>query len=149
MVELQESTLFPRESARYEDLSKLLENNGAIYLSSETSELELPAELHDVLAQAVNILKRGEAVAVMPRKTLLTTQEAAKVLGVSRPTLIKYLEQGKISYELRGRHRRITLRDVLDFQEANRKQRRAFLDQLADDSEEYRAEADEGFFRTR
>ncbi|OAV62483.1 helix-turn-helix domain-containing protein [Enteractinococcus helveticum] len=149
MTELKESTLFPKESARYEELSKLLEARGPVSLSSESGTLELPEELHDVLVQAVEILDRGEAVAVLQRKILLTTQEAADVLGVSRPTLIKYLEQGKISYEQRGRHRRIALRDVLDFQSRTRVQRRDILDRLEVESEEFRPDRDEGFYRTR
>lgn len=149
MSELKESTLFPHESAPYQELSELLGDKGAIALSSRSEKLELPDELKDVLIQAVSILENGEAVAVMPRKTLLTTQEAAEVLSVSRPTLIKYLEQEKIPYELRGRHRRIALRDVIDFQKGARADRRALLDELAEDSEQYRPRYDEGFFRTR
>lgn len=149
MPELKESTLFPQESTQYEELSKLLETRGSIFLSSDDGQLELPNELHEVLVQAVEILDRGEAVAVLQRKTLLTTQEAADVLGVSRPTLIKYLEKGEIAYEHRGRHRRIALRDVLDFQSRTRVQRRAILDELEADAENSRPEQDEGFFRTR
>lgn len=149
MTELKGSTLFPQESTRYEELSKLLETRGSIFLSSDGGELELPNELHDVLVQAVEILDRGEAVAVLQRKTLLTTQEAADVLGVSRPTLIKYLEKGEIAYEHRGRHRRIALKNVLDFQLRTLVQRREILDELETDSEDFRPEQDEGFFRTR
>jgi excisionase family DNA binding protein len=54
----------------------------------------------------------------------LTTHEAADVLGVSRPTLIKLLEQERIPYETPHLHRRIRLVDLLAYQETRRGERR-------------------------
>ncbi|MEO6116882.1 MAG: helix-turn-helix domain-containing protein [Pseudolysinimonas sp.] len=61
----------------------------------------------------------------------LTTQAAADFLGISRPTLVKLLESGEIAFELRGRHRRVTLRDVVDYQNRSRVERGAALGELA------------------
>ncbi|MES2170634.1 MAG: helix-turn-helix domain-containing protein [Actinomycetota bacterium] len=62
---------------------------------------------------------------------LLTTQEAADFLGVSRPTLVKLLESGAIAHEKRGRHRRVTLRDLVEYQQQFRVERRARLSDIA------------------
>jgi excisionase family DNA binding protein len=62
---------------------------------------------------------------------LLTTQEAADFLRVSRPTLVKLLETDELPFEMRGRHRRVMLRDVLDYQERSRMNRRGALTELA------------------
>lgn len=69
---------------------------------------------------------------VAPVDQKLTTQEAADFLGISRPTMVKLLEQGKLPYErpAGGRHRRVRLQDLLHYQETSRAERRAILDEL-------------------
>lgn len=73
---------------------------------------------------------------VAPQHTTLTTQQAADLLGVSRPTLIRLLEAGEISYTTPGRHRRLRLSDVLDYRDRVRHERDRRLDELADLSDE-------------
>ena len=60
---------------------------------------------------------RARLITLVPRTQRLTTQEAADFLGVSRPTLVKLLEDGKIPYEQPGRHRRILFTDLLAYLE--------------------------------
>lgn len=91
----------------------------------------LPPELSEVLAAAIRTFARGDAVTVAARTTTLTTQEAAEVLGVSRPTLVKLLESGHIPFSQPGRHRRVALADVLVFQEKQTKVRATALSELA------------------
>jgi excisionase family DNA binding protein len=67
----------------------------------------------------------------MPLNALLTTQEAADLLGVSRPTLVRLLTDGEIPYELRGRHRRILLSEVLAYRDRMRQERHDALDRMA------------------
>jgi len=64
-----------------------------------------------------------KALTIAPLDQRLTTQEAANFLGISRPTLVKLLGQGEISYErpAAGRHRRVRLNDVLDYQRRKRR----------------------------
>ncbi|MET9208146.1 excisionase family DNA-binding protein [Streptomyces bacillaris] len=64
------------------------------------------------------------------------TQEAADLLGVSRPTFVKILDEGGLSYTRPGRHRRVLLADVLDYKGARRSQRRQGLDDLTRLTEE-------------
>ena len=101
-------------------------------LTSETGEIvELPAKLFDVLRQAAHALASGRGVSIIPQDMKLTTQQAAEFLGISRPTLIKFLEGGEINFTKVGRHRRITLRDLLDYQERARLNRRTTLRRAA------------------
>ena len=67
---------------------------------------------------------------------MLTTQEAADLLSISRPTLVRLLSEGEIPFSMRGRHRRVLLRDILDHQERIRQEREQVLDQMAADAEE-------------
>src|SRR5262245_25419197 len=83
-------------------------------------QVEIPQELYRVLRQAVEALTEGYAVTLVPRSLTVTTQQAADFLGISRPTLIKLLEQGKIPYERLNAHRRLRLADVRDYRERRR-----------------------------
>ena len=74
--------------------------------------------------------RAGRAITVAPLAQRLTTQEAADLLGASRPTLVKLLDQGEIPYERPGRHRRVLLVDVLDYQDRCRRVRAGALDEL-------------------
>ena len=79
----------------------------------------------------------GLAITVVPQHTRLTTQEAADMLGISRPTLVRLLGDGEIPYEQRGRHRRVLLTDVLDYQQRARVEQRKQLDDLVTEAAEH------------
>lgn len=95
------------------------------------TRLEVPAPVFAALVQVATAMAHGQGVMVIPQNALLTTQEAAEVLGISRPTLVRLLEDGEIPYELRGRHRRVLLADLLAYEERMRRQRREALDSMA------------------
>jgi excisionase family DNA binding protein len=78
--------------------------------------LPLPAELVEVLAVAAAGLASGYAVTLTRHEQTVTTQEAADLLGISRPTLVRLLDHGVLPYDQPGSHRRLLLRDVLAFQ---------------------------------
>ncbi|GAA0476159.1 hypothetical protein Ade02nite_42510 [Paractinoplanes deccanensis] len=100
------------------------------------SQLEIPAELYELLRDVVGALSQGMAITIAPHNTMLTTQEAADLLNISRPTLVRLLTDGEIPHSLRGRHRRVLLRDILDYSERTRTERRRALDQMAADAED-------------
>jgi excisionase family DNA binding protein len=81
----------------------------------------------DVLTQ----LGQGRGVTILPEKAELTTQEAADYLNVSRPYVVKLIETGKLLARVVGTRRRIAFEDLVRFDEADRKTRRAALDELA------------------
>lgn len=79
--------------------------------------LVLPAEVFEVLRDVVAALSQGQAVTVAPVHQRLTTQQAADLLGISRPTFVKLLDDGEIPYLQPGRHRRVLLSNVLAYRE--------------------------------
>lgn len=103
----------------------------------------IPDEIFRALEQVANALANGNGVTVAPYGMQLTTQQAADFLGISRPTLVKLLESGQIAFELRGRHRRVTLRDVVDYQSRFRVERKIALDDLARSGQESTLASDE------
>ena len=74
-------------------------------------------------------------VKVHPKRTLITTQVAAEILGITRPTLVRLLESGAIPFEQPSRHRRVLLADVVDYQKQVSSKRRTALNQLIEVSE--------------
>ena len=94
--------------------------------------LVLPAEVFEVLRGVVEAMAEGQAVTIAPVHQRLTTQEAADLLGISRPTFVKLLESGEIPFEQPGRHRRVRLADVLAYRQRRSSQRRESLDRMVE-----------------
>lgn len=98
--------------------------------------LVVPRPAAVMLAQVLAMLANGQGVQIMPDRAMLTTQQAADVLNVSRPYLIGLLEQNLIPYEMVGTHRRIAFADLLEYKRKDDQRRRAALDKLTALSEE-------------
>ncbi|MCK2236323.1 MULTISPECIES: helix-turn-helix domain-containing protein [unclassified Crossiella] len=114
------------------------------------AQLPLPAEVYRVLHGVVTAMSQGLAVTIAPHNTQMTTQEAADLLDISRPTLVRLLTDGEIPFHLRGRHRRVLLADVLDYQERSRERRRTTLDEMTRTANEDGSDRTaEEFIRTR
>ena len=122
----------PEDLSALLDLGRFLElhTEPALLLGPDGEQAPLPAEIYEVLVKVVGALREGKIITVIPRTQRLTTQEAADFLGVSRPTLVKLLEEGKIPFEQPGRHRRVLFSDLLSYAGSQRDERRAALDRM-------------------
>lgn len=133
----RETTVLPgQDSALLDAVGAALDEKAPASLTVGSNTVLLPPELRQVLAEVVRAMRRGQAVTFAPMSQQLTTQQAADLIGVSRPTLIKLLETGRIPYETPGRHRRLRLSDVLAFQELRRVEQRDALRALAQDAQD-------------
>lgn len=112
----------------------------ALLVGPSGHRMELPEPLYHALARATEALADGYAVTVAPQHATLSTHGAAELLGISRPTLIKLLEDGRIPYEKStdrpGAHRRIKLADLLAYKEHRRGERRETLAELTAEAAE-------------
>ncbi len=95
-------------------------------------DIQLPDELYRLLVFAAENLAAGRAITLAPLESLLTTQEAAEFLGMSRPALIKRLDRGDLPCSMVGRHRRVRLGDLVTYQQAQAEVRRRALDEMAE-----------------
>lgn len=82
--------------------------------------------------RVLEAMAEGGGVAVAPLDAELTTQQAADILGVSRPTLVKYLGDGTLPFRTIGVHRRIRAVDLFAYLEQERAQRDAALDEMVE-----------------
>lgn len=98
------------------------------------------AEIPDAALRALRLIVRrmayGERVALVAHGDELTTQQAADLLRVSRPHLIKLLDRGDIPSHKVGSHRRVQTVDLLAYRAKRDETRHAKLDELARISEE-------------
>jgi excisionase family DNA binding protein len=104
--------------------------------TGDDDALVVPRPAMVMLAQVLSLLAKGQGVQIMPDRAMLTTQQAADALNVSRPYLIKLLEAQEIPFEMVGTHRRVAFVDLLNYKRRDDQRRRAVLDQLAELSEE-------------
>lgn len=100
------------------------------------SQVAIPISVFHILRFVAHHMSRGDAIALTSLHIQLTTQQAADFLGVSRPFLVKQIEEGKIPYTRTGTHRRIQLQDVLAYKERRDRQALKTLAELAREAQE-------------
>ncbi|MEA2574268.1 MAG: hypothetical protein QOH93_1566 [Chloroflexia bacterium] len=115
-------------SAEKPTLAKLVGSHG--------EELLLPQSLFDLLRQAASDLAQGQVVTLVASDRELTTQQAADLMNVSRPYLIKLLEGGEIPFIRTGTHRRILFADLMDYKARRNAARRKGLASLTQMSQQ-------------
>ena len=76
-------------------------------------------------------MQAGKAVSIVPEHQQLTTQRAANLLGVSRPLLVRLLEDGKLPFHMAGTHRRIYLNDLFAYQQRRDEERHDAMNRMA------------------
>jgi excisionase family DNA binding protein len=87
----------------------------------EHDRIELPGAVHEALTKVVAALHAGKAVTIAPQTMALTTQQAADLLGVSRPTIVRLINDNLLPAERIGNRHRLLLDDVLSYREERRK----------------------------
>ena len=138
LLESRPSPLPNRESAIADESSEILarhvKKGDSLKLCIVDSEQEevivLPAPVAALLLGILRMMANGLGIALTPLHSELTTRQAADILNVSRPYLVKLLESGEIPFHKVGRHRRIRREDVMNYKQNLRREREAILDKM-------------------
>lgn len=135
----EQETALAKESSRR--LSRLLGATREFRVQSRgtgkpSEAIVLPMPAVRLLVEILTQMAQGNAVTLIPIHAELTTQQAADLLNVSRPFLVKLLEQGKVPFRKVGKHRRVRFSDVLALKHSTDADRRAALERLAAEGQE-------------
>jgi excisionase family DNA binding protein len=98
--------------------------------------LKIPKKALSLLSDILNNMAEGRSITLIPSDAEVSTQQAADMLHISRPHLVKLLEDGKIAFTKVGTHRRIEIRNLIDYQKNLKKNRRKQLDLLTEHAQE-------------
>ena len=102
---------------------------------SQGAEITLPHSGVRILFSALQEMAKGHSVTLLPVDTELTTNQAAELMRISRPSLIKMLDENKLPYRKVGAHRRVRYEDVLHYLEIERARRRKVMEALVAETE--------------
>lgn len=104
--------------------------------AGQEQAIELPPGAVSLLMDILEAMANGRGVTIIPENTELTTFEAANILNVSRPFVIKLLNERAIPHRLVGRHRRMLIDDVMAYKERIDREREAILEELTAEAQE-------------
>ena len=108
-------------------------HRGSVYHGGPSNHpcTDTAVEIYALLREVFQHLKDGQAISLIPDDTLLTTQQAAEILNISRPYLYRLLDSGEIPFVPVGTHRKLRLADVEALRERRRNESRKALNAVA------------------
>jgi excisionase family DNA binding protein len=119
-----------------ERAAESLARGGHLRLETDEESCELAGQEAQALAAILRVLGEGRAMEIAALPDEVTTGQAADLLGVSRPTVVKLVDAGELPSTRIGTHRRLRTADVLAYRERTRRERGAALDELSELSQE-------------
>jgi excisionase family DNA binding protein len=111
-------------------------NSVKIKIDDTKGYLNIPQKALSLLFEILSNMAEGKSITLIPSDTEVSTQQAADMMNVSRPHLVKLLEQGDIPFKKVGTHRRIVLKNLIDYESNLKKNRKEKLNFLAKQAQE-------------
>jgi len=125
-----------RELAAYLSTKLQTQRISIVGEDDKTHTIELPTSAMTMLAEVLGELAAGNAVQIVPVHAELTTQEAANILNVSRPHMVKLLEKGNLPFHKIGRHRRVLFADLMEYKKRRENESLNAMQALADQAQD-------------
>jgi excisionase family DNA binding protein len=114
--------------------------NDALEIRGDDGEpVRLAPAIANIMIDLLGHVARGDMVTLVPTGAMLTTQQAADILNVSRPYLSKLLKEGELPFIPVGSHRRVMHADLMAYKDQRDAGRKAALDELAELGQEFDA----------
>ncbi|MEY3348749.1 MAG: helix-turn-helix domain-containing protein [Bacteroidota bacterium] len=98
--------------------------------------IDLPNLASNCLIDIIQCIAKGKSVSMIPSDKTISTQEAADLIGVSRPHIVKLLEAGEIPFKKVGSHRRVLVKDIEIYEQRLQKTRKQKISLLAKQAQE-------------
>jgi excisionase family DNA binding protein len=109
-----------------------MELDSGLKISGENGvPVKIAPAVGELIIELLGHVSNGNMVTLVPVGTMLTTQQAADMLNVSRPHLTKLLKEGRIKFEEVGKHRRVPLKALMNYRDDKVRRQEAALDELA------------------
>jgi len=112
------------------------ENNQLQFTTSQGDSILVPQKVTEVFRTVINIMAQGKGISLIPVAEEVTTTQAAEILNISRPYLMKLINNSQISHHQVGTHTRILLKDLLEYKQSRDTNRKQGLQKLTDLSQE-------------
>jgi len=93
--------------------------------------LDVSDSARDAFLRLVDVLESSAEAVVLPSDSVVSTQQAADLLGVSRMTVVRLIDRGELTVEGGGVHRRIAASELARYRVASAARRRVALHGLA------------------
>lgn len=107
-----------------------------ISVAGDEARIKIPGKAFEHLREILQSMAEGKTVSLIDNEEELTTQEAADILNISRPYLVKLLESGEIPFTKVGKHRRVRFEDMNAYKKKCQRARQRRLRELAKQAQE-------------
>jgi excisionase family DNA binding protein len=122
------------ETARV--LSRLFAGHKTKELQIDSEKVQLSENVSQLMLEVFTQVANGQQVRIVASNSDLTTAEVADVLNVSRPYVVRLLEEGKLPFRMVGTHRRVALEDALQYRDEQRQKSLGIMQELMAETQE-------------